>query len=233
MDNQVAFNYVMEEMGMNKSKAKGTKVETTLVNYLKDAGFPDARRKPPTGSLDKGDVDLTVHPLIIAECKYASGTHGVKLTQWMRELDAEVTNSGATFGLLVAKQAGAGDKAVGRWVAACSVNHYAQISAISPIMPRPMGLWSSCPGNAVPGSLINGKRGWVEQLINQGTHELDPADWCLGRYGYGVGWRCITQQSAWTADSTTENFIVGPLWRFLRALRWAGHGESLIHPGQG
>lgn len=211
---------------MNKSKAKGTSVETALVNYLRIAGFPDARRKPLTGALDQGDVDLTVHPLVIAECKYASGKTGVKPTEWMRELDVEVNNAGATFGLLVAKQAGAGDQSIGRWVTACSINHYGLVSGVAPLFARPSHLWpGSSTGTAIPGALVNGKRGWVEQLINQGTHELDPAMWGKGRHSSHLGWRCVTSRAY--SDDGISSIIVGPLWRFLRALRAAGYGEPL------
>lgn len=225
MGNLVAFNHIREELGMNKSKAKGTMVETALVNYLKEAGFPDARRKPLTGALDQGDVDLTVHPTIIAECKYAS--RGVKLTQWMRELKVETINADAAFGLLVAKQFGAGDQSVGRWVAACTISHYALISKVAPVLPRPADLWPSCAGTAIPGAKINGRTGWVEQLINQGNNELNPERWHLNEFGNEIGWRCITQQSSWSDEGTVESFIVGPLWRFLVALRRSGYGEPL------
>lgn len=211
---------------MNKSKAKGTSVETALVNYLKGAGFPNARRKPLTGALDQGDVDLTVHPLIIAECKYASGKPGVKLTEWMRELDTEVTNAGAIFGLLVAKQSGAGDQSVGRWVTACTINHYGLISDIAPLFARPPMLWpNASTGTAVPGSLTNGKRGWVEQLINQGANILDPDLWGKKWITPQIGWRCISPKAS--EDGSVPTAIVGPLWRFLRALRAAGYGEPL------
>lgn len=226
MGNRVAFNYVTEEMGMNRSKAKGTAVETALVDYLKDAGFPDARRKPLTGSLDQGDVDLTIHPTIIAECKYASGKTGVKLTEWMRELGKEVDNAKATFGILVAKQAGAGDQSIGRWVTACTISHYGLVSDVAPIIPRPVNLWKGAStGTAIPGAITNGQRGWVEQLINRGGAIPAPEQWGSDEVGSWIGWRCATSRAY--SDDGISSIVVGPLWRFLRALRAAGYGEPL------
>ena len=40
----------------NKHKAKGTAFETLVVNYLKEQGFPDARRTALAGENDSGDI---------------------------------------------------------------------------------------------------------------------------------------------------------------------------------
>lgn len=101
---------------MSKAKAQGTAVETAAVIWLRDYGFPRTRRVTLSGSCDQGDLLLRTRPTVIAECKRAQ--RGVQLTPWMREVDTEVTNSEAAFGLLIAKQRGAGDRSVSRWFAA-------------------------------------------------------------------------------------------------------------------
>lgn len=100
---------------MSKAKDKGTAVETATVTYLRASGFPGARRLPLTGAMDKGDVEITNNPLVIAECKYAGNT--VMHLPWTRELDVEVTHAGAAYGLLVVKTPGVGLGNPGRFLA--------------------------------------------------------------------------------------------------------------------
>lgn len=53
---------------MNKSKRQGTKEETDIVAWLRDNGFPQARRLAEGGSNDEGDVEAWPGGPVI-ECK--------------------------------------------------------------------------------------------------------------------------------------------------------------------
>jgi hypothetical protein len=110
---------------VSKAKAMGTAVETAAVNWLKLNGFPQAERLPLAGSLDRGDLRLCREPTVIAECKRAQ--RGLQLVPWMRELEVEIGNAGATTGLLIAKQKGVGDKRVGRWVGGMSYDAFVSL----------------------------------------------------------------------------------------------------------
>jgi Holliday junction resolvase len=85
---------------MSKAKAKGTSFETDVVNYLCSVGV-DAMRRPLSGVNDKSDIILFKDGKIAVECK-AHKT--LKLSEWMTELEAEMTNLGATSGIVVAKR---------------------------------------------------------------------------------------------------------------------------------
>lgn len=84
---------------MNASKAKGTRAETAVVNYLREQGFVSAHRKVLSGNKDKGDVQIT--PWCIAEVKaHATVTDGL-IEQWLIETETEQGNSGALEAVLI------------------------------------------------------------------------------------------------------------------------------------
>lgn len=109
----------------------GTWVESAACRWLADHGFPECERLPLAGAHDRGDLRLAREPLVIAECKRAQ--RGVRLGTWMHELVEEVGNAGAAFGLLIAKQRGAGNQRVDRWFAAMPLGDAAALD------PRVLG----------------------------------------------------------------------------------------------
>jgi hypothetical protein len=90
----------------NPSKAKGTRAETAVANYLREQGWPAVERRALAGSSDKGDIaglrDLVVE---VKACK------AMDLGGWLREAGAEALNAGADFGIVFAKRRGKADPA--------------------------------------------------------------------------------------------------------------------------
>ena len=88
---------------MSINKKRGTNFETTVVKFLRTAGFPYAERRALHGNLDKGDV-TGCGPLVF-ECKAAKR---FELTAWLQETEQERINANADFGVLVVKRQGFG-----------------------------------------------------------------------------------------------------------------------------
>jgi Holliday junction resolvase len=83
----------------NKPKAKGTKWETDVVNYLRDQGFVAVERRVLSGSKDKGDIAGI--PNTVLECK---GADKYTLGPWLKEAAKEAENAGVTRYAVIAKQ---------------------------------------------------------------------------------------------------------------------------------
>ncbi|WP_298049635.1 hypothetical protein [uncultured Bifidobacterium sp.] len=93
----------------NKSKAKGTRAETRLVNYLVKAKL-DARRQALHGNTDHGDVlvrlmdgDVCTEELVI-EVKAGEQTANYNRStkeEWLRQTCEEVRNAKVRRGFLV------------------------------------------------------------------------------------------------------------------------------------
>lgn len=92
---------------MSKARTKGTTAERDVVAYLRKAGWPDAERRALAGNKDKGDVAG-----IPGVCIEIKAQERPMLAKWARELQVEMANAGAGFGLLVVKRA---YKPVARW----------------------------------------------------------------------------------------------------------------------
>ena len=80
---------------MNRSKAKGTRAETAVVQYLADHGVV-ASRLPLSGSSDIGDVAV---PSVGAVLEVKAGKMTInptrnQLEEWMRQLRAEKATGG-------------------------------------------------------------------------------------------------------------------------------------------
>lgn len=82
----------------NPSKAKGTRWNTAVVNYLR-TWWPKAERRALAGADDLGDV---INVPAVVECKDAK-RH--ELAGWMDETEVERVNAGEEFGMLVVKRA--------------------------------------------------------------------------------------------------------------------------------
>jgi hypothetical protein len=89
---------------VNRSKQKGTQAETAVVNALLEKGFA-AKRNPPMGAADRGDIDMS--PLaVVVEVKNQKRT---LLSEWLKEAEAEKKNAGADIGVVWHKKIGTTD----------------------------------------------------------------------------------------------------------------------------
>ena len=88
---------------MSVSKQKGTAWETACVRWLQSLGW-QADRAPLRGTADQGDV--TGLPGVVIECKNAKT---IKLSEWLGELENEISNAHADTGVLLIKKRGKTD----------------------------------------------------------------------------------------------------------------------------
>ena len=95
---------------MSRSRDKGTKAETAVVDYASHSGFPFADRLTLKGSADRGDVGLC--PGVIAEVK---DDKSFDLCGWLQETAVEKANAKAERAFLVVKPKGVGFTRVGHW----------------------------------------------------------------------------------------------------------------------
>lgn len=100
---------------MSKSKQKGTAAETAVVNYLKDKGRKHVERRSLNGSNDRGDIAGL--PGVVIEVKNHAR---MELSQWVSELEVEMTNDKADTGVVIHKKKGTTD--VGQWYATMPVD---------------------------------------------------------------------------------------------------------------
>lgn len=84
---------------MNASKQKGTRFESDVCAYLNEHGHP-VERRALAGALDKGDIAGLAG---IVECK---AEKQIDLPAYMREVDAEIANANAPWGVAVVKARG-------------------------------------------------------------------------------------------------------------------------------
>ena len=84
----------------NPSKAKGTKWETEVVNFLREhEGFELVERRTLSGSYDRGDIAGISN--VVIECKNAKE---IRLAKWADETEVERINDFAGLGVLVIKR---------------------------------------------------------------------------------------------------------------------------------
>ena len=89
----------------NKSKAKGTRAESAVVNYLRQ-WWPNVERRTMSGSFDKGDIaGLPLGVVEVKDCK------AMQLATWVDEALAETINADADFGVVWHKRARRGSPA--------------------------------------------------------------------------------------------------------------------------
>ena len=79
---------------MNAPKAKGTRWETAVVEYLRMAGVPHAERRALNGAGDQGDIAGL--PGIVIEAK---NCRTVDLAGWLDEAETERANARADVGV--------------------------------------------------------------------------------------------------------------------------------------
>lgn len=95
------------------AKTRGTQAETAVVNFLHDVTGVEVLRRSGYGAKDRGDVHIPGVPLV-CEIKNTKRCYPAK---WRDEVNAEVRNALARFGVLVWSPPGLGLKSVGRWLA--------------------------------------------------------------------------------------------------------------------
>lgn len=83
----------------NPSKARGTRWETELKNYLSENGFPDARRNVQTGAKDIGDIGGV--PMFAIEAK---DTQRHDLAKFVKQANTEAENAGEPWGVVAIKK---------------------------------------------------------------------------------------------------------------------------------
>lgn len=77
---------------MSRSKQKGTKWESAIVDYLAEHGFPHVERRALTGSQDRGDIAGVVGWVLEAK-NHARDA----LSAWIDEALVEQANAGADY----------------------------------------------------------------------------------------------------------------------------------------
>lgn len=91
---------------MNRSKAKGTSAETSVVRFLQAIGFIHAERRTLNGIHDRGDI--TGIPGVVIEVKNCARQ---ELAAWVAEAERERDNDRATLGVVWHKRRGKTDPA--------------------------------------------------------------------------------------------------------------------------
>ena len=111
---------------MSKQKAKGTRFESMLVDWLHRNGFPDARREVLHGSADVGDVGGVTWkgwPVVIE----AKNCQQSRPTKWLEEAEAERKNANAAIAVVVAHRKGCGVERFGENYAYIDLSHLARL----------------------------------------------------------------------------------------------------------
>lgn len=84
---------------MSRSKSKGTRFESDVVQYLRDNGYPDAERRALSGILDRGDIVGVPEWALEVKC-----VDKMTLGVWASEVEVEVVNAQALYGVIVHKR---------------------------------------------------------------------------------------------------------------------------------
>lgn len=98
---------------MTRASDKGRDAENFTAQYLKENGFPHMERRTKKGRLDQGD--LTGSPGLMWEVKYLGKGVRARMAEWMHEVDNQVVNANADFGILVVKPPGLGERQAGKF----------------------------------------------------------------------------------------------------------------------
>ena len=88
---------------MSKARAKGTRGENEIVDYLKRATGLPVERRALHGTRDKGDVAGI--PLWVVSVK---NQRRFELAEWLDDLRKQMLNAEAQFGVLIVKRPGKG-----------------------------------------------------------------------------------------------------------------------------
>jgi hypothetical protein len=86
---------------MSRQKAKGTRWESRIVDYLRERGWPHAERRTLNGSKDQGDISGIIGVVIEAKDQ---ARHS--LAEWLDEANVERDNASADLGVVWAHRRG-------------------------------------------------------------------------------------------------------------------------------
>lgn len=98
---------------MSRQRAKGTRFEGLVCDYLEQALGQPVERRPPSGAHDRGDVSgvrLADGSRVVIECK---NCQRMELAEWVDEAVAEAANDGAAVGVVVHHRKGKGEASAG------------------------------------------------------------------------------------------------------------------------
>jgi hypothetical protein len=104
-------------MAKRRPRDIGTEVESAIVEYLRDHGYPFAERRSLRGTNDQGDI-TGLGPGLVIECKgghAAEAASDAQILAWLRETEVERQNAKADVGVLVTKRKGYGRANAGLW----------------------------------------------------------------------------------------------------------------------
>lgn len=92
----------------NPNKAKGTRAETSVVNFLNEEDGVHAQRRALSGSNDCGDVEVVVDnglhfALEVKTGKQTANPSRTQLEEWLRQAKVESENSGLPCHLVVVR----------------------------------------------------------------------------------------------------------------------------------
>ena len=97
---------------MSRATAKGTRFESQVADYMRSRLHMPIERRAKCGFKDKGDlagVRIGGFDAVI-ECK---NHKNMALPKWLEEAEAEKVNAEASFGIVVHKRRGCGEKSMG------------------------------------------------------------------------------------------------------------------------
>lgn len=95
---------------VNKNKNKGSRAELAVAKWLNVNGHPDAERSRAGWTDDRGDIDG-----IDQVCVEIKDEKRIDLAGYMKELEVEVKNRKAKYGVCIVKKRGTADP--GEWYA--------------------------------------------------------------------------------------------------------------------
>lgn len=112
-------------MPRNRSSAKqaGARFETLIAKYLNEHVDDRIERRQKNGALDRGDiasVRTREGERVVIECKEYGGR--LQLSEWIKEVEVEVGNDNALFGVIAAKRRGTNDPGK-QWIV-CEVDDF-------------------------------------------------------------------------------------------------------------
>lgn len=81
---------------MSRNRAKGTRWESAIVDYLRSCGWSFADRVPLSGAKDRGDVALNNGSPLVIEAKNANR---IELSTWVDEANDESDHAYDAFNL--------------------------------------------------------------------------------------------------------------------------------------
>lgn len=204
---------------MSRAKNQGTAVESAAVSWFAQNGFPETERRVLHGSTDLGDLRIRRDPVIIVECKRAMGQGGVKLTPWMRETVTETVNARAAYGILAAKQRGAGSKKVARWFSAMTYDSFMDLATHGGRYRFDQTFVGRIGPDLVEVSPVKVNSEYVPTLTSRENRSRNLA-W------HPSGFRAVPFAVTYTPGNREQRFVCGPLEQFVELLRRAGYAED-------